>query len=217
MKARHLMVLCITLFGLLSLVALPGEAGANYRAQAPGSNPQKPKLEVPRIVPGDWPMYGRDYSRTNYNPDETTISAGTVSQLVQQWQVNIGSNGTPPSGAPSVANGTVYVGSSVASGNNFFAFDAISGSPVWSTTVGYVSSCFNVGIGSTSAISGTILSVGGGDTAFYGLNTTNGAQLWRNPMNVGSSGFPWESPLLAYGCSYVGIASRCDNPSVRGE
>ena len=36
-------------------------------------------------------------------------------------------------------------------------------------------------------------------------------------MNVGSSGFAWTSPLVALGRSYIGIASRCDNPSVRGE
>ncbi|MFL5733817.1 MAG: S-layer homology domain-containing protein [Chloroflexia bacterium] len=215
MKRRHLTILCIALLTFLSIGLLPAVVGAAIQNPKPSN--QNSKYSVPAIAPGDWPMYGRDVSRTNYNPDETTINSGNLAQLVQRWQVNIGSNGTPPSGAPSVANGTVFVGSSTATGNNFFAFDAISGSPVWSTTVGYVSSCFNVGIGSTSAISGTILSVGGGDSAFYGLDTTNGAQLWRNPMNVGSSGFPWESPLLAYGRSYVGIASRCDNPSVRGE
>ena len=61
-----------------------------------------------------------------------------------------------------------------------------------------------------------MLSVGGGDPAFYGLSTINGSQLWRNPMNVGSSGFPWESPLINGNQVYLGIASRCDNPSVRG-
>gem|GEM_PF-6291413 len=74
-------------------------------------------------------MYGHDISRTNYNPDETTISAANVNQLGQRWQANIGSNGTGTSGAPSVANGVVYVPSSAASpASNFFAYDAVSGS-----------------------------------------------------------------------------------------
>src|ERR1043165_4490535 len=36
-------------------------------------------------------------------------------------------------------------------------------------------------------------------------------------MNAGSSAMAWVAPLLAYGRAYVGIASNCDNPSVRGE
>src|SRR5437867_60768 len=162
-------------------------------------------------------MYGHDVSRTNFNPDEAIISLDNLSQLTQRWQVSIGTNGTGPSGAPSVANGRVYVGSSAPTGNNFFAFDAVTGAQAWSANIGYFSTCFNVGIGSTCAISGTVVSVGGGDTAYYGLDANTGAQLWRNPMNVGSSGFPWASPLLAYDRSYLGMASRCDNPSVRGE
>jgi outer membrane protein assembly factor BamB len=222
MKSRLTLTLCMAMAAFTGLLFTSGQAGANFRAGVPSAGPKLQSPSLPIIPSGDWPMYGRDYSRTNYNPDETTLSSSNVAQWVSRWQVNIGSNGTPTSGAPSVSNGKVFVGSSVATGNNFFAFDAITGSGVWSTTVGYFNSgCFNVGIGSTSAISGTILSVGGGDgngnSAFYGLDTTNGAQLWRHPMNVGSSGFAWESPLLANGRSYLGIASRCDNPSVRGE
>jgi outer membrane protein assembly factor BamB len=170
------------------------------------------------VATGDWPMYGHDVSRTNFNPDEHTINAGNAGQLVQRWQALIGSNGTGPFSAPSVANGRVYVGSSVPTGNDFFAFDAVTGTPAWSANVNYVDSgCFNVGIGSTAAVSGNIVATGGGDSAYYGLNASTGAQVWRNPMNVGDSGFPWASPLIASGRAYVGMASRCDNPSVRGE
>ena len=211
MKSRFFAVLSAALIVLMGMVLSGGTALAVYPTTAPSHGVAFP------VVPGDWPMYGRDVSRTNYNPDETIINSGNLNQLVSRWQVNIGSNGTPPSGAPSVANGRVFVGSSTGTGNNFFAFDAVTGGQAWSTSVNYFSSCFNVGIGSTCAISGTILSVGGGDSAYYGLDTNTGAQLWRNPMNVGSSGFPWESPLMAYGRSYLGMASRCDNPSIRGE
>src|SRR6478672_12105639 len=204
------------LFGLLLLVALPltGVASLLARPALPGGNGGTARTPA---APGDWPMYGHDVSRTNYNPDETTISAANVAQLVSRWQFNVGTSGTPPSAAPSVSGGKVYVGSSASTGNDFFAFDAVTGSPVYSVNLNYQNSCFNVGIGSTAAISGSIVSVGGGDPAYYGLDANNGAQLWRNLMNVGASGFPWESPLMAYGRSYVGIASRCDNPSVRGE
>jgi outer membrane protein assembly factor BamB len=74
-----------------------------------------------------------------------------------------------------------------------------------------------VGIGSTAAISGTVLAVGGGDEAYYGLNAQTGASLWREPLNVGSSGFAWVSPVLVGDRAYLGVASYCDNPPVRGE
>src|SRR5438067_1824316 len=219
MKYRISVTFCLAIMVLGALLFTSGEAGANYsgRVPNPGSKSQVPSA-LPTIPAGDWPMYGRDYSRTNYNPDETTINSGNAALLISRWQVNIGTNGTPPSGAPSVSNGKVYVGSSAATGNDFFAFDANTGSQAWATSLNYIAaSCLNVGIGSTSAISGSVVSVGGADSAFYGLDANSGGQLWRNPMNVGTSGFPWESPLLAYGRSYLGMASRCDNPSVRGE
>jgi outer membrane protein assembly factor BamB len=165
----------------------------------------------------DWPMYGQNPGRTNYSQDERIISAANVAQLVSRWQVPLGNNGNPSSSSPVVANGRVFVGSSAPEWPNFYAFDAASGAPSWSANVGYFNSCDSVGIGSTAAISGTVLAVGGGDSAYYGLSAETGEQLWRVAMDEGSSAFAWESPLLANGRAYIGIASDCDNPSVRGE
>jgi len=164
-------------------------------------------------------MYGHDNQRTNFNPDETTLSASNVNQWVSRWQVNLGSThtSTASSSGPSISGGRAFLGSNTSSGPNFFSVDAVSGTVVWSDILTFTSRCFNVGIGSTPAISGTLLSVGGSDSAFYGIDATNGHILWRNPMNAGSSAFAWESPLLANGRSYLGVASDCDNPSVRGE
>jgi outer membrane protein assembly factor BamB len=171
-------------------------------------------------------MYGYDLSRTNYNPAETAISAANVTQLVPRWQAPLGYGAIPDlsafpsSSAPVVADGRVFVGSSVDSGPNYFAFDARTGAPLWSKDLGHISApeCPpNVGIGSTAAISGTVLVGGGGDAAYYGLDTATGAQLWRQPLDAGASGFAWASPLLAHGRAYLGAVSYCDNPSVRGE
>lgn len=199
-------------FALLALTAASWEAGAGATSHT-GVGPYSPP---PTPNPGDWPMYGRDPQRTNFNPDETLISAGNVNLLQERWRFNLG-NSSPTSGAPSMANGRIYAGSSITTGDNFFALNATTGGLAWSTSVGHGFNCFSVGIGSSSVVSGSVLSVGGGDQAFYGLNADTGGQLWREPMNVGSSGFPWESPLLAYGRSYLGMASCADNPSVRGE
>jgi outer membrane protein assembly factor BamB len=163
-------------------------------------------------------MYGRDPAHTNYNPDETTINADNVPLLEQRWQSpDLGGNGAPPAGAPVVANGKVFVTSSVPNGDNFFAFDALTGQQIWSADIGYKDSCINVGIGATPAVSGTVVVAGGGDAAYYALNADTGERLWRVPLVGGPSAFAWASPLLAHDRVYFGAASSCDDPSIPGE
>ncbi len=199
---------------LVLVCALAWSCGQTMTTPAPSPAPSRA---------GEWPTYGHDVARTSYNPDETVVSSSTLANLAPSWQVDIGSNGTPPSGAPTVSGGQVFVGSSASSGPNFFAFNAASGMPIWSANIGYkfAPECgndFNVGIGSTSAVLGSVVSVGGGgDGAYYGLDAGSGQILWRQPLNVGPSGFTWSSPLSVGGVVYFGVASQCDNPSVRGE
>jgi outer membrane protein assembly factor BamB len=169
-----------------------------------------------------WPMYGHDEQRTSYNPAEHTLNAENAGRLAAAWTADIGTSEVPSNSAPTVANGTVYVGSSVAQGDNFFAFDALTGQRVWSADLHYTfqPNCEiaeNVGIPSTAAVAGGVVVVGGGDRAYYGLDQKAGVILWRHDMSVGPSGFAWESPLIADGRAYVGIATQCDNPPVRGE
>lgn len=233
MRSRRLPTFLIVLACLSALAILPAGAGAGYPTasdegrmtndELPSSLVIRPSSSVlqtpiaPHVTPGDWPMYGHDVSRTNFNSDETTINAGNLNQLVQRWQGNIRNGNVTSSSGPSVAGGKVFVGSSAPSGNNnFFAFDAVGGGQLWGANL-HTISCLGVGIGSTAAISGTMVVVGGGDQAFYGLNTESGEIVWRHAINLGNSGFPWSSPLLAYDQAYLGLASCADNPSVRGE
>jgi outer membrane protein assembly factor BamB len=163
-------------------------------------------------------MYGHDQSRTNYNAAEQAINHNSMGNLQQLWQANVGSNGVAPSGAPIVSDGHVYVASSVINPPNFFAFDARSGARLWTANIGHKEvPCFNIGVGATPAIANNVIVEGGGDSAYYGLDANTGAQLWRDPLNVGVSGFPWASPLIVGNRAYLGVSSRCDDPSVRGE
>src|SRR5689334_9961816 len=123
----------IALVGLLLGGLVVGSPlGAYYAA---GAGPGTPGTGGQPAATGDWPMFGHDSARTNYNPDETLLNAGNVGQLVQRWQANIGGNGTAFS-APIVSNGRVYVESSVSTGNNLRGYDAISGTSVMSSSVG---------------------------------------------------------------------------------
>ncbi len=169
-----------------------------------------------------WPMYGHDAQRTNCNPAEKIISIANVGRLAVSWTAEVGMGHVPSNSAPTVANGHVYVGSSVAKGDNFFAFDALTGQRVWSADLHYTfeARCDieeDVGIPSTAAVANGVVVVGGGDSAYYGLDEKTGVILWRHDMNVGPSGFAWESPLIANGRAYIGISTQCDNPPVRGE
>ncbi|MFL5732779.1 MAG: PQQ-binding-like beta-propeller repeat protein, partial [Chloroflexia bacterium] len=220
MRSRGAPALLSLLVSLLALSALPGSAGAAIPARTQGGQPTTPRpvYMAPRVNTGDWPTYGHDVSRTNFNPDETLINILNVSQLVQRWQGSVPMASTTTSSSPSVSGGRVFVGASVTSGNNFFAFDAVNGGlPQWGANLAH-NGCLGVGIGSSSAVSGTIVTVGGSDSAFYALDTETGGIIWRHPItDLGTSAWPWASPLLAYDQVYLGLASCADNPSVRGE
>jgi outer membrane protein assembly factor BamB len=204
-----------------SPIALPGPAAA--------STPRPTSTSAPSVLgntagsggaptaSGGWPMYGHDAARTNFNPRENILTQDNVAYLVSRWQVDIGIGSAPTSSAPSVSGGRIYVGSSAVDGPDFYSFDASNGKLMWAASLGRSGTCFGVGIGATPAISGSVIVAGGNDAAYYGLDAASGDVLWRSSIDVGVSTFPWASPLIAGDRAYVGIASGCDNPSVRGE
>ncbi len=168
------------------------------------------------FVGEDWPMYGHDAQRRGFSRSETRLTAGNVGQLAERFRAEVGLGPLPSSSGPVVANGRVYVGSSVATGDNYFCLDAATGARLWSASVGH-SPPFqgNVGIGSTAAVVDGIVVVGGGDPAYYGLDAATGARLWRHDMGVGAQAFAWSSPLVTDGVAYVGISARY--AALRGE
>ncbi|HEX8230421.1 MAG TPA: PQQ-binding-like beta-propeller repeat protein [Chloroflexia bacterium] len=218
MRLKHALIFLSSIL-LLALVAA-------FVYVAPGigmpTTNKDSALALAPVAPGDWPMLGRNFSRTSFNPDEQTLAASNIDSLAPRWRALVNPGGLPSGSAPSVANGRLYIGGSATTGANFFAFDASSGAPLWQVSLGYAATnCadvgIEVGIGSTAAISGSIVVVGGGDGAYYGLTADTGATLWRDRLDVGPSGFAWASPLLAHGRAYYGASAQCDNPSVRGE
>ena len=164
----------------------------------------------------DWPMYGHDAGRTNYNAGEKSITPANVAQLRPRFHAVVGMGDIPSSSGPVMADGRVCAGSSVPQGNNYFCFDATTGAPLWSANVGHPTLVRgNVGIGATAAISNGVLAVGGGDAAYYALAADTGRILWRHPLAVGPDGFAWASPLIANGLVYVGVSSAY--VALRGE
>jgi polyvinyl alcohol dehydrogenase (cytochrome) len=180
-----------------------------------GSSSSTTDSATPAPMSAEWPMYGHDVGRTNYNRGETGIGLNNAALLAPRFRAFIGQGPLPSSSGPVVADGRVYVGSSVADGDNYFCIDASSGAVLWSANLGHQSFDGNVGIGSTAAVVDGVVYVGGGDSAYYALDARTGAILWRHPMNVAADDFAWSSPLVAGGLVYVGMSAQYR--SVRSE
>ena len=92
--------------------------------------------------------------------------------------------------SPTVANGVVYVGSE---DDNLYAFDAISGTPLWTYATG-------VGVDSSPAVAHGVVYFGSNDSKLYALNAATGALIWSG--NTGGSIIG--SPTVANGAVYIG-------------
>jgi len=114
-------------FGLPLLPSMTPPARPEIRAQRAAPSPTAPAASNSAGVGGsaatlanDWPMYGHDAARTNYNPNETILREDNVARLVSRWQVDIGIGSAPTSSAPSVSGGNIFVGSSSVDGPDFY-------------------------------------------------------------------------------------------------
>jgi protocatechuate 3,4-dioxygenase beta subunit len=110
----------------------------------------------------------------------------------KQWNTTVGSNVWS---SPTVADGTVYVGSE---DDTLYALDASDGSKQWSFTTG------NNVRSSPTVADGTVY-IGSNDGSLYALDAADGSQQWS--FTAGDD--IRSSPTVADGTVYVG--SRDDN------
>ncbi|HKQ08038.1 MAG TPA: PQQ-binding-like beta-propeller repeat protein [Blastocatellia bacterium] len=160
----------------------------------------------------EWPMYQRDAAHTGYAV-ASNISASNIANLRQAWGYQTGGIVT---GTPVVAGGMVYVGSW---DGRMYALREADGQVVWSLQTGQVTSNCDLtyGIDSTAAIVDGRLYFGAANCSLYAVNAGNGSVIWRTQLADASRGWHlWSSPLVFDGKIYVGLASHCDAPCVRG-
>jgi len=165
--------------GSLLLVGLAAAACGSS-----GTSPAEPSPSAPPTPASEWPMYGHDAARTSYNASEAGLTVARVGALAPRWQAQIGTGPLPPSCAPAVAGGRVFVCSSRTDGDNFFAFDARTGQKLWSSYLGQPQGG-TVGIGASPAVGNGIVVAGGADGAYYGLDAATGAIRWRHELASG--------------------------------
>ncbi len=164
-----------------------------------------------------WPTYLGDVTRSAAGRD-TTISTANAVQLSKVWQLT---TGAAVAASASVVNGVAYVGSW---DGYEYAVKASTGAVIWKTYLGVTNApkCIpsEAGVTSSATVVGGHVYVGGGDAYWYALDAATGAVQWKvyTGNNSPSGGhYNWSSPLIYNGFAYIGVASLCDVPLVRGK
>jgi outer membrane protein assembly factor BamB len=143
------------------------------------------------------------------------LPAALAPNLKVQW--NFTTHGVIVA-APIVVNDTVFVGSW---DGNEYALNASSGAVRWATYLGQSATAgcgSNVrGVSSTATFDSGVLYVGGGHSQWFALNASTGVILWNVSTGNPLAEYNWGSPLIVGSYAYVGLASACDHPLIRGE
>ena len=133
-------------------------------------------------LPGEWAMFRHDLGHSG-----TTDSSSTLPQGKLKW---VFSTGAPIHSSPTVADGTVYVGSQ---DFKLYALDAATGAKRWEYKTGSW-------VESSPAIVNGVVYFGSNDGRLYALDAHSGEKLWnfktRYPIK--------SSPAVADGVVYFG-------------
>jgi outer membrane protein assembly factor BamB len=176
----------------------------------------------------DWPQYLHGPQHNSVSPATafTPSNAASATQ-VWHWQPPVITGKPAPllEASPTVAAGRVYIG---AESGGFYALNEATGAVVWSRQLDTEpkGTCPARGISSTAAVAadpvtGTSTVYVSGARRLYALNASTGAVVWKTEIGPPSLASPdayynWSSPTVAGGHIYVGLASNCDNPLIRG-
>jgi outer membrane protein assembly factor BamB len=170
----------------------------------------------------DWSAYLDGPRHTSYNASQTVITPATAPSLTQRWSQG---TGAPYQASPTIADGRVYIGSE---NGWFYKLSMYSGRVLSKVNLGSqpALTCGARGIASTATVAvnphNKVLTVyvAGGDGYLYALKASNLRREWRSVIGIPSTKvnnyYDWSSPTVAHGRVYVGVASSCDKPLVRG-
>jgi len=162
---------------------------------------------------------------------ESTITPSLAASLAPQWHwAAPAAVGGQPSAAlyasPTVSGGRVFLGSNT---GVFYALSLSSGKRIWSRDLGYAPTltCPARGITATASVAADPAR-GGAATVYiqsatgvlYALDAATGTVVWQTqltPVSATQNGYyGWSSPTVVGRRVYVGLASQCDQPLVRG-
>ncbi|MCI4351404.1 MAG: PQQ-binding-like beta-propeller repeat protein [Thermoplasmata archaeon] len=203
----------------MGLLAVSGGALAIRAPTAAATSPTNHALAAQTTPSADWPMYLHDIGRSGSDRAETLLSSSSASSLKLAWSYS--TQGVLAS-QPVIVGGTVYFGS----WDGYFYAVNMTGGLVWKSFLGIDANTLCLkppnsgtprGITSSATVVRNTVYVAGGDGAVYALNASTGSHLWRTPLGNTSAGmYLWASPLVVGTALYMGIASSCDHPLIRG-
>lgn len=172
------------------------------------------------VSPTDWPAYLDGPGHSSFNSVDTTITPANAASLVLKWHVSGGFLSSP-----AVADGAVFIGSG---SGEFYKFDEATGTVLDRVFLGHITktTCGSQGMASTATVAydvsrgEDVVYVAAPNGYLYALNAGDLSVLWRSviaiPSTTVNNYFDWSSPTVANGNVYVGIASQCDMPLIRG-
>jgi polyvinyl alcohol dehydrogenase (cytochrome) len=169
---------------------------------------------------------------SSYNAADTTVTPGNASALVSKWTwkgdaaTQSGQPGPAQYASPTVADGSIYLGSD---NGYFYQLDASTGAVQHKVFIGYQPklTCPSArGFVSTATVAvdpsdgKDTVYVGAPNGYLYAFDAATLAQKWRSAIDIPSRTvndyFQWSSPTVANGKIYIGSASQCDIPLTRG-
>ena len=208
------------------VLAVCGLAGLLMSAPA-GVAGTAPAAAATRGAALDWPQYlhGPQHSSVSPATAFTPANAASAGQ-VWHWQPPVIPGKPAPllDASPTVAAGRVYIG---AQSGRFYALNEATATVVWRRQLDTEpkGTCSAQGISSTAAVgpdpvTGRRTVYVSGARYTYALTAATGALVWKTRIGPRVANpdayYNWSSPTVAGGHIYVGLASNCDNPLIRG-
>jgi outer membrane protein assembly factor BamB len=196
-------------------------ASATGGAAASASTAQPAARAVP--LASFWTAYLNGPLHTSYSPSQTSITTANAASLVQKWSQSVGA---PFIASPIVFRGSVYIGG----GDGwFYRLSEHTGQVLAKVFIGSQPSLtcpYALGVAATATVARDprthvlTVYVAGGNGYLYALGAQTLAKTWRTllaiPSKTVNDYYDWSSPTVANGKIYIGIASSCDRPLVRG-
>ncbi|MGW2817905.1 outer membrane protein assembly factor BamB family protein [Streptomyces sp. NPDC001415] len=187
--------------------------------------PIAPGCSAPVTPGGDWPMYGRDYSNTRTQQNESGLPPVKAATLAPHWVFDTG-NRTQVVGyediasTPVVARGCVFVGDAA---GDVVALGAETGSLVWRTHIDLPVSETGTRSGvvvSTIAVDGQQVFVAVnklGGPYVLALDAKTGSRLWQSPpLDSQPGAYTNASPIVYRGAIIMGFSGPEGVPTGQG-
>jgi outer membrane protein assembly factor BamB len=170
-----------------------------------------------------WPAYLNGPLHSSFSPAQTAITPANAAKLYPKWHDFAGVDFL---GSPIVADDAIFIGSTT---GWFYKINPLTGAVERKVPLGNEPQnvpCAFTGTEDTATVATDprddqlTVYIGSANGYLYALNAANLAVRWRaamfTPSPTEAAYYDWSSPTVADGKVYIGLASGCDDPMIRG-